>query len=143
MVQRHFDQSIYIAPELAIGFSFSSFAVDVFSFAIIAAQVMDGFSLSCYEKFESDYRLSSRILHTLHEPRCIFHCVLTSYCDEMTNKEIINAVKQGLRPDISQCSCEMRQLISRCWESKPSSRPCLSLSLPFLNLWQMLVIHVL
>ena len=34
-------------------------------------------------------------------------------------------VCNGLRPEISECSIEMKNLLAACWDPDPSSRPCL------------------
>ena len=47
---------------------------------------------------------------------------------EMINTAFLIAVCQGLRPNISGCSDEMKALLSVCWDANPHSRPCLYFS---------------
>ena len=44
----------------------------------------------------------------------------------LLNTAFVSAVCQGMRPTIMNCSEELEHLITLCWDSNPSSRPCLS-----------------
>lgn len=54
---RHHDLSLYMAPELALGLKYLTKPADIYSFAIIAVEVMVGLDNYGYESYETDYRL--------------------------------------------------------------------------------------
>ena len=101
-------------------------SVDVFSFGIMAAQVMVGRLVYDADDYQTPYGLCFFFSKTnmKHPFSTLFH----SCFDCIENTAFVNAVCQGLRPSISGCSSEMKALISKCWDGNPSSRPCLSFS---------------
>ena len=133
----------FMAPEMATGTKHYTGAVDVYSFAIMAAQVMVGrLVYDGQNDFDTSYGLCF--------PNCLSHntkpkshtvcvCFVFSLCllfvvmdCQNTHTAFVNAVCQGLRPRVSGCSADMKTLMTACWDANPSSRPCLSSFLPLL-----------
>ena len=126
----------YMAPEMASGTKHYTGAVDVFSFAIMAAQVMTGkLVYDSSDAFDTEYGLLFSN-HPFSQPKatkatvCVFalcfHLALVVVMEWAKHTAFVNAVCQGLRPRVSGCSAEMKTLIAACWHVNPSSHPCLS-----------------
>ena len=120
----------FMAPEMATGTKHYTGAVDVFSFGIMAAQVMVGrLVYDSSDAFETEFGLLFSIsLFFTTKPTTlsfsfVFHLSLVCH---PKHTAFMNAVCQGLRPRISSCSAKMKTLIVACWDANPSSRPCLS-----------------
>lgn len=110
----------YVAPEIIMNEKHYTSAVDVFSFGIMAAQVMVGRLVYDAEEFTTEYGLCSKLFFFTTNPTypiMVFCDCCTAFCI---------AVCRGLRPDISGCSTQMKDLITSCWNANHSSRPCLS-----------------
>ena len=127
----------YTAPEMATGTKHYTGAVDVFSFIIMAAQVMVGkLVYDGSEVFDTPNGLLFSN-HSFSQTKsqkatvCVFasrfHLALVVVMEwAKTHTAFVNAVCQGLRPRVSGCSAEMKALIAACWDANPSSHPCLS-----------------
>ena len=129
----------FMAPEMATGTKHYTGAVDVFSFGIMAAQVMVGrLVYDSSDAFETEFGLLFSIsLFFTTKPTTlsfsfVFHLPLVVTHSKHT--AFVDAVCQGLRPRVSGCSAKMKTLIAACWDANPSSRPCLSFSFPFFHL---------
>ena len=127
----------FMAPEMATGTKHYTGAVDVFSFGIMAAQVMVGrLVYDSSDAFETEFGLLfsiSLFFSQPNQPLCLFPlsftCLLLS--SKTKHTAFVDAVCQGLRPRVSGCSTKMKALMTACWDANPSSRPCLSFSFPF------------
>ena len=120
----------FMAPEMATGTKHYTGAVDVFSFGIMAAQVMVGrLVYDSSDAFETEFGLLFSIsLFFTTKPTTlsfsfVFHLPLV--CHQKQNTAFVDAVCQGLRPRVSGCSAKMKTLMAACWDANPSSRPCL------------------
>lgn len=82
----------YMAPELIMNAKQYTNTVDVYSFGIMAAQVIVGKLVYDADEFSSEYAFYIEVC-------------------------------KGLRPNISGCSPEMKNLLTACWDANPSSRP--------------------
>ena len=129
----------FMAPEMATGTKHYTGAVDVFSFGIMAAQVMVGrLVYDSSDAFETEFGLLFSIsLFFTTKPTTlsfsfVFHLPLVLIQNKHT--AFVNAVCQGLRPRVSGCSAKMKALMAACWDANPSSRPCLSFSSPLFHL---------
>ena len=125
----------FMAPEMATGTKHYTGAVDVFSFGIMAAQVMVGrLVYDSSDAFETEFGLLFSIsLFFTTKPATlsssfVFHLPLVVIQNKTT--AFVDAVCQGLRPCVSGCSAKMKTLMAACWDANPSSRPCLSFSFP-------------
>ena len=120
----------FMAPEMATGTKHYTGAVDVFSFGIMAAQVMVGrLVYDSPDAFETEFGLLfsiSLFFHNQTNHSVFFLCLSLAFCCHPKQTAFVNAVCQGLRPRVSDCSEEMKSLIAACWDANPSSRPCLS-----------------
>ena len=126
----------FMAPEMATGTKHYTGAVDVFSFGIMAAQVMVGrLVYDSSDAFETEFGLLFSIsLFFTTKPTTlsfsfVFHLSLVCH-PKQKHTAFVNAVCQGLRPRVSGCSAKMKSLMAACWDANPSSRPCLSFSFP-------------
>ena len=126
----------FMAPEMATGTKHYTGAVDVFSFGIMAAQVMVGrLVYDSSDAFETEFGLLFSIsLFFTTKPTTlsfsfVFHLPLVLIQNK--NPAFVDAVCQGLRPRVSGCSTKMKTLMAACWDANPSSRPCLSFPFPF------------
>ena len=127
----------YMAPEMATGTKHYTGAVDVFSFGIMAAQVMVGrLVYDSSDAFETEFGLLFSIsLFFTTKPTTlsfsfVFHLSLVCH-PTLNHTAFVDAVCQGLRPRVSGCSTKMKTLMAACWDANPSSRPCLSFSFLF------------
>ena len=138
----------FMAPEMATGTKHYTGAVDVYSFAIMAAQVLSGrLVYDSSDSFDTSYGLcfhwSFSHSHT-HKAKpkstvCdwfVFSLGSCSLSSIATHTAFVNAVCQGLRPRVSGCSAEMKALVSACWDAKASCRPCLS-SFPLFSIFSL------
>ena len=128
----------FMAPEMATGTKHYTGAVDVYSFAIMAAQVMVGrLVYDGQNDFDTSYGLCfpNCLSHNSkpQKPHTVCVCFVFSLCllfvvmdCQNTHTAFVNAVCQGLRPRVSGCSADMKTLMTACWDANPSSRPCLS-----------------
>ena len=127
----------FMAPEMATGTKHYTGAVDVFSFGIMAAQVMVGrLVYDSSDAFETEFGLLFSIsLFFTTKPTTLsfFLCLSLASCLSSKTKHtaFVDAVCQGLRPRVSGCSAKMKTLMAACWDANPSSRPCLSFFSPF------------
>ena len=124
----------FMAPEMATGTKHYTGAVDVFSFGIMAAQVMVGrLVYDSSDAFDSQFGLlfSISLFFTTKPTTLSFSFVFHLPLVFIQNTAFVNAVCQGLRPRVSGCSTKMKALMAACWDANPSSRPCLSFSFPF------------
>jgi len=83
----------YMAPEMMSNTKHYSKSIDVFSFGIMAAHVLNGKLV-----YEGDPEFDSIYAFAM-------------------------LVSQGLRPVIGECSEDLKQLIKDCWDTDPSKRP--------------------
>ena len=125
----------FMAPEMATGTKHYTGAVDVFSFGIMAAQVMVGrLVYDSSDAFETEFGLlfSISLFFTTKPTTLSFPLSFTFLLLLSVPKHIafVDAVCQGLRPRVSGCSVKMKTLMAACWDANPSSRPCLSFSFP-------------
>ena len=124
----------FMAPEMATGTKHYTGAVDVFSFGIMAAQVMVGrLVYDSSDAFETEFGLLFSIsLFFTTKPTTLsfFLCLSLVSCCHPKHTAFVDAVCQGLRPRVSGCSAKMKTLMAACWDANPSSRPCLSFSFP-------------
>ena len=130
----------FMAPEMATGTKHYTGAVDVFSFGIMAAQVMVGrLVYDSSDAFETEFGLLFSISLFFHNQTnhsvffpLSFTCLLLP--SKTKHTAFVDAVCQGLRPRVSGCSAKMKTLMAACWDANPSSRPCLSFSFSFFHL---------
>ena len=140
----------FMAPEMATGTKHYTGAVDVYSFAIMAAQVLTGrLVYDSFDSFDTSYGLCIHcsFTHTQGKSQNLTVCVCDWFVFSLgscslssiathTHTAFVNAVCQGLRPRVSGCSAEMKALVSACWDAKASCRPCLS-SFPLFSIFSL------
>ena len=108
----------YMAPEIVTGSKHYNGTVDVYSFGIMAAQVMVGKLVFEVNDFATPYCLFLTYYFSNASSYFFLLMIMTAF---------VSAVCQGMRPIIMNCSEELKKLITLCWDSNPSSRPCLLL----------------
>ena len=138
----------FMAPEMATGTKHYTGAVDVYSFAIMAAQVLSGrLVYDSSDSFDTSYGLCFHWSFTYTQGKAQKHCVCDWFVFSLgscslssiaTHTAFVNAVCQGLRPRVSGCSAEMKTLVSACWDANASCRPCLSSFSPLFHLLTLL-----
>ena len=105
----------YLAPEMIKSSKHYTGAVDVYSFAIMAAQVIVGKLI--YDAFDFDTQFCLYLLFSEF-------FVLFLHACSWASTAFVSAVCKGLRPSLHGCPEKMKTLIIQCWNSEASERPC-------------------